>query len=296
LPADLLLNPGASSEAIQHHYDISNDFYRLWLDATLSYSGAMWAEGDTLERAQIRKLEHHIEQARAHGARRILDVGCGWGGILRRLVENHGVAHAVGLTLSEAQAEWVRSFNDPRIEVRVESWSEHRPPEPYDGIISIGAFEHFARLESSDEEKITGYRYFFQHCHEWLKPGGRLSLQTFAYGNARNREDVRNLAGTQFLAKEIFPETDPPHLADIAKAIGGSFEIETLRNDRRDYARTCKEWLKNLRSKRKEAVNLVGEQRVAMYERYLQLSAIGFATANLDLYRLTLCRIDTALK
>lgn len=294
MSATKVKNPGASSEAIQYHYDMGNEFYSLWLDPTLSYSCAMWEPGDTLEAAQLRKIDFHIEQSRARGAQRVLDVGCGWGGVLRRLVTSHGVEQAVGLTLSRAQAEWVAAFNIPTIEVRVESWSEHQPEGRYDAIISIGAFEHFARLDSSDAERVEGYRSFFLRCREWLKPGGRLSLQTFAYGSRRRREEGRQTSGTQFLATEIFPETDPPRLADIVAASDGIFEIEALRNDRKDYAATCLEWLRRLRARRDEAISLVGESAFARYERYLQLSTIGFDVGYLALFRITLSRTPTS--
>src|SRR5712692_2932993 len=147
-----IVNPGASSAAIQSHYDIGNDFYRLWLDRDLNYSAAMWEPDDTLDSAQLRKVDYHISQARAEGATRVLDVGCGWGAMLRRLVETRGVRWAVGLTLSNAQASWTRALGNPQIEVQVESWSDHHPTGPYDAIISIGAFEHFAKLEASEAE------------------------------------------------------------------------------------------------------------------------------------------------
>ncbi|MDQ4147111.1 MAG: cyclopropane-fatty-acyl-phospholipid synthase family protein [Pseudomonadota bacterium] len=288
--------PGASPEAIRHHYDISNPFYSLWLDPTLTYSAAMWEKEDTLESAQTRKIEFHIDQARAHGARRVLDVGCGWGSVLRRLVEAHGVDKAVGLTLSSAQAEWISSMNLPNVEVLVESWSDYRPAELFDAIISIGAFEHFARLEFSDAQKVEAYRTFFASCRDWLRPNGRLSLQTIAYGNIRQREDVKKLPAAQFLASEIFPESDPPRLADIAVATEGIFEIEAIRNDRKDYVRTCREWLKRLKKNRQEAIHLVGEDVFSRYERCLRLSTIGFDTGNLALLRITLHRIGSTIK
>src|SRR5688500_8349804 len=102
------VNRGASAEAIQYHYDVGNGFYQLWLDADLNYSCAMWHENDTLEEAQLRKLDHHIAAARAQGGARVLDIGCGWGSLMRRLVEHHGVDRAVGLTLSAQQADWIR--------------------------------------------------------------------------------------------------------------------------------------------------------------------------------------------
>jgi cyclopropane-fatty-acyl-phospholipid synthase len=279
-------NPGASAEAIQHHYDVSNEFYRLWLDSTNTYSAALWEDNDTLELAQIRKLDYHINQARASNAKRVLDVGCGWGSTLKRLVEVHGVQQAVGLTLSNSQAEWISSFNQPQIDARVESWSDHVPTAPYDAIISIGAFEHFAQLNLSQDEKIAGYRAFFQRCHEWLQPGGCISLQSISYENSR-REDF-----SQFYANEIFPESDLPRLADIATASERLFEVVALRNDREHYARTLRAWQKGLKANRTAAVNLVGEEVVSRYEKYLKFSIIGFHVGTMGLLRVTLRRID----
>ncbi len=281
---------GASAEAIQHHYDVSNDFYRLWLDPTSTYSSALWEENDNLESAQLRKIDFHIDQAQASGAKRVLDVGCGWGCTLKRLVEIHNVEQAVGLTLSKAQAKWIESFNQPQIEVVLKSWSDYMPQQAFDAIISIGAFEHFAKLELSKEQKIESYRTFFQRCHEWLKPGSYMSLQTIVYENSQ-REDF-----SQFITEEIFPETDLPHLAEIAQATEKIFEIVALRNDRKHYEQTLKAWLKNLKENRKKAINLVGEKMVARYEKYLSFSIIGFHTGSMNLSRIKLRRIDHSRK
>jgi cyclopropane-fatty-acyl-phospholipid synthase len=280
---------GASSEAIQHHYDVGNEFYRLWLDSALNYSCALWEENveyDALELAQLRKLDFHINQARARSAKRVLEIGCGWGSLLRRLVEVNGVEKAIGLTLSKAQLEWSALFEQPQIEVRLENWFHHSPKQPYDAIISIAAFEAFAKLGLSEAEKIDAYRKFFQRCHEWLKPGCWMSLQTIAYGNCGKKDMSR------FLATEIFPESDLPSLADIAKASERTFEIVALRNDREDYERTCKAWLSRLKANRAAAVNLVGEEVVSRYEKYLSFSSIGFKLGTMNLLRITLRRID----
>ena len=279
-------NPGASAEAIQHHYDVSNDFYRIWLDSTNTYSSALWEENDNLESDQLRKIDFHIERARAKGKKRVLDVGCGWGSTLKRLVEIHGVEHAVGLTLSNAQAEWIASFKHPQIEARLESWSDHSPKEPYDVIISIGAFEHFAKPEFSESQKLEGYRSFFEPCHQWLKPGSWMSLQTIAYGNCR-KEDM-----SKFILDDIFPESDLPTIADIAKGSEQIFEIVALQNDREHYERTLKVWLQRLKANKKEAVKLVGEEVVAKYEKYLSFCIIGFHIGTIDLLRISMRRID----
>ncbi|MCU0865528.1 MAG: cyclopropane-fatty-acyl-phospholipid synthase family protein [Planctomycetes bacterium] len=285
-----LPQPGASARAIRHHYDLGNDFYRLWLDRGMVYSGAKWAEGDDLERAQLRKLDHHIEAAAARGAARVLDIGCGWGALLERLVTQCGVVSAVGLTLSDAQAEFVRARALPGVEVRVESWADHEPPAPYDAIVSIGAFEHFARLDMSERQKVEAYAAFFRKAWSLLRPGGRMSLQTFAYGAGRTRAQAVAAASTRFLADEIFQETDPPTLANLAEAAVGAFEVVELSNDRLGYARTCKEWSGRLRARRAEAIDLVGAAAYERYQRYLDFAFLGFTSGNLDLYRVTLQR------
>lgn len=282
-------NPGASPEAIRFHYDIGNEFYRLFTDPTVCYSAALWEKDEpyeNLEKAQLRKLDYHIHEARAHKAKRVLDVGCGWGGMLRRLVEAHDCEQVVGLTLSNAQAQYLNSLEIPRAEIRVESWSDHEPKEPYDAIISLGAFEHFAKLEQPIEEKIAGYRAFFTRCHQWLKPGGWLALQTMAYGTMSREKP------NYFIAKDIFPESDLPYLADIIKATDHIFEIGRVRNDRLHYGRTYRAWYKNLRANREAAVKLVGEKLVSRYEEYFLTMVYGFELGQTDLLRISLHRID----
>jgi cyclopropane-fatty-acyl-phospholipid synthase len=279
----------ASSEAIRHHYDQSNEFFALWLDPTMCYSCAMWEEGVAdLETAQTRKLDYHLEQAGLNAGGTVLDVGCGWGGIIGRAVERFGASQAVGLTLSLAQHDWITAHPHPAVEVRLENWTDHRPTQRYDAITSVGAFEHFAQVDSTAEDRLRTYAAFFRRCREWLIPGGRLSLQTFAYASAKTRERNRQSAGTQFLASNIFPETDPPLLTEILTAAEDSFEVIRLRNDRLDYARTCEVWLERLSRRRAEAVELVGEKLVDRFATYLKLSHLGFAVGELHLYRVTL--------
>jgi len=280
---------GASTGAIQHHYDISNEFYQLWLDPTLTYSCALWDENesnDCLETAQLRKLDYYIEQARAKGVERVLEIGSGWGAMAKRLVEVHNVKQVTTLTLSQAQLDWIQSFDNPRIDIRLENWCDFDPSQPYDAIISVAAFEAFAKLGLSETEKIESYRHFFEKCHQCLKPGRLMSLQTIIYENA-NVETF-----SKFMGEEIFPESDLPHLSEIAKATQGLFEIIVLRNDRQHYERTVKVWLKNLKANRSKAIALVGEKVVSRYEKYLSFSAIGFYTGTMNLSRITLRRID----
>jgi cyclopropane-fatty-acyl-phospholipid synthase len=280
---------GAGSAAIRFHYDIGNEFWKVWLDPTMTYSCAMWESGDdNLETAQLRKLDYHVAQARAAGASRVLDVGCGWGSMLTHLVSSHNVEHVVGLTLSDAQAEHLRGIAHDNVEVFVRSWSDYEPAAPFDAIISIGAFEHFARQGLSPQEQIEAYRRFFGACRNWLKPGGRLSLQTIAYGDIPRDRPLRD----RFIVDQIFPESELPRLADIARAAEMVLEIESVRNDRDDYVKTLRAWFDRLRARRAEAIAASSEDVVVRYERYLRMFAHSFELGAFTLLRLTMRRID----
>lgn len=272
-----------AAAAIRHHYDVGNAFYSLWLDRSLTYSCAIWAgPGDTLEAAQERKLRFHLDAVRADSADSVLDIGCGWGSLLERLATAHRVRRAVGLTLSEKQAAFVRSRGHPGVHVHTENWLHHQPDARFDGIVSIGAFEHFATPDDTPAEKIRVYREFFTRCRDWLREDGVLSLQTIAYANMSREE------ASSFIQREIFPNADLPTLAEITTAADRLFEVRSMHNGRLDYARTCAEWARRLRARRDEAAQLAGPETVARYERYLKHSALGFRMGKICLLRIVL--------
>jgi cyclopropane-fatty-acyl-phospholipid synthase len=276
---------GASQSAIQAHYDVGNAFYGLWLDETLTYSAALWDGPDDardLGAAQRNKIAWHLASAEVTKARSVLDIGCGWGATLKACAALPNVERAIGLTLSKSQADHIVSESNPKLDVRLENWQEHHPTEPYDSILSIGAFEHFSKPTDDAGAKIAIYREFFRRCRRWLAPQGALSLQTIAYGSLRR--DDPNVS----LMSQIFPESDLPRLEEIVVACDGLFEIVTVRNDRMDYSRTCETWAKNLRARRAEAIALVGPEQVHRYERYLKLSGFGFLTGKIWLLRIKL--------
>jgi cyclopropane-fatty-acyl-phospholipid synthase len=290
------LYAGASPDAIRHHYDVGNEFFQLWLDKTMTYSCALWSDAsnrgdtDSLESAQTRKLDYLIEGARAAGAQRVLDVGCGWGSLLRRLVKHHAVGHVTGLTLSPLQADLITARGDQRVNVRVESWTEHQPKGQYDAILSIGAFEHFARFGLPRRRRVAAYRKFFARCRELLPPGGRLALQTNAKGgNVRiDRETATEL---RFVADRIFPESELPWCSEILEASERLFEVVDLRNDPEDYARTCAVWRANLEANHDAAVELVGPLLVEDYLKYLDVTVEHFRRRHLALLRLIYERV-----
>ena len=282
---------GASAEAIEHHYGTGNEYFKLWLDETMTYSCALWDPenaGQALGAAQLAKIDYHIEQARAQDADKVLDIGCGWGGVLDRLATVYNVNSSVGLTLSESQATWITEItDDPGIGVGLESWQDHDAPDAsYDSIISIGAFEHFANPDLDPDQKIGIYRDFFTKCNAWLKPRRWMSLQTVAYGNSLQKDFDK------FIAEEIFPETDTPRLWEIFAGSDRLFEVIQLRNDRDDYRRTLRAWYSNLKNRRDEAVAMKGEGEIRKFEQYLRLMAYMFEVGGLDLHRITFRKID----
>ncbi len=274
---------GGTEAAIRHHYDLSNTFYALWLDETMTYSCALWHDDEGPEQlaaAQYRKLDFHLDAAGAARARRLLDIGCGWGSLMARALDHTPVEHTTGLTLSDAQHQHILARGDTRIELRKESWIDHVPAELYDSIVSVGALEHFASPGDNRRQKIGLYQEFFRKCRSWLRPGGALSLQTIAYGTMGTDEN------SAFIREHIFPDAELPQPHELVEAASGTFELIALRNDRLHYARTCDVWYRNLRRRRTEAVAIVGEDKVRQYEAYLRMSAFGFNTGRVGLLRL----------
>lgn len=284
---------GGNAAAIQHHYDVSNAFYRLWLDPTMTYSSGLWPNDkldNNLEQSQIDKINWHLKAAGLKSAdavpqqspKALLDIGCGWGALMRSHLTQHENNTAVGLTLSHEQYQHIVDLQQPNLQVREESWIDHMPDRAYDGIVSIGAFEHFAQPETSSKEKIAVYGEFFERCQRWLKPKGKLSLQTIAYGSLSAKD--KNV----FTQTEIFPDSELPRPGEIFAASDGLFEVATYRNDRLHYGKTCDLWLANLRGQRGAIEADFGAALYEKYEKYLKLAVAGFYFGQILLLRMEL--------
>ncbi|MEH6376131.1 cyclopropane-fatty-acyl-phospholipid synthase family protein [Streptomyces sp. KLMMK] len=277
---------GVSRDAAQKHYDVSDEFFRIWLGPSLAYAAGLWEDGaDTLEKAQLRKTDYLLGQAGIRPGHRVLDIGCGYGAEMQRMVEEYDVDSVTGITLSESAVEWTRNLAIPRTEIRLENWIDHRPAQPYDAIICVEAMEHFARPGMSGRAKTRGYREFFSRCRSWLRPEGRLVIQTITWGH-RFPWDLDLLRGL-YLASKVYPECNPSYLSELQAAGDGLFDLVALRNDFDHYARTLRCWLENLDADRRRAAELVGEKKARDFERCMTTAVRAFSEGWLHLHRLT---------
>ena len=284
----------ASPAAVRAHYDVSNDFYALWLGPTMMYTSGLWNspadDPHDVEAACLRKIDFFAEQTQIVEAARVLDIGCGWGGNLRRVCDSHGVRRAVGLTLSPAQQQWLSERPISGAEIRLEDWNDHVPEQLYDAILSYGAFEHFARDGTAAVERVRAYRRFFASCFSWLKPGGRLGLESIAHDDAPDTAAPLGRGPLGDTVYEIFPESICPHLSELVLGFEPYFEIELLRSDSPDFARTMRLWHLALRAQEMKATDLVGTDVVRRFRRYLIASEVQFRAGTITNCRVVLRR------
>jgi cyclopropane-fatty-acyl-phospholipid synthase len=280
-------------DAIRHHYEVSNEFFHLVLGDSFTYSAGFYEPGEDdhadLARAQERKLDAFAELAGAGPGTHILDIGCGWGTALERVVNVHGADLAVGLTLSRTQVDWIEGLRNPRVRVHASSWEAHEPERPYDGIVCINAIEHFVRGGLPPREKLKRYRAFFRRCHTLLQPGGRMALHMISIGRPPvGRAVLRDMTS---VIREEFDGSHVPYLHELASSIQGLFEVDLVRDDRRDCARSMRVWRERLLARRDEAVALEGEAVVERFDRYLEVCTRMFGEGYFNDYRIGLVRI-----
>lgn len=282
---------GASRSAITYHYDIGRDIYSLILDPLLVYSAACWqADGRpaaSLEEAQLNKLNYHLDAAGVSQGSRLLDIGCGWGGLIRTACDHRRISHATGLTLSEDQFDHLKGLALPGTDVHLTSYEHFKPKQPYDAVISIGAFEHFVRPGMSQAQRLGIYEQFFNQVARWLAPGGRLSLQTIYWA------DVDREYADAIVPSDVFPESDLPFLAEIFESSRRSFEPIHMTIGTDDYIRTLMEWFKRLKARRASIEALAPDRELfRFFEDYFRTSIVGFRKRRIGLCRVAFRRLD----
>ena len=266
---------------IAHHYDVSNDFYRMVLGPSMTYSCAVFATARTsLEDAQAAKYELVSRKLELKPGMRLLDIGCGWGGMAMHAAREHGV-HAVGVTLSARQAEWAREAVrrerlDDRVEIRIQDYRDVRDA-PFDAISSIGMFEHVgaARLDE-----------YFTDCFALLRPGGRL----LNHGIAR-RPGRAAFSNRSFIDRYVFPDGELHEVGTVVSRIQkANFEVRNVEGLREHYGQTLRHWVANLEANWDDAVRLVGPGRARVWRLYMAASAINFEGARTQIHQVLAVR------
>ncbi|MCW2983568.1 MAG: class SAM-dependent methyltransferase [Conexibacter sp.] len=266
--------------AVRHHYDVSNEYFALFLDDSMTYSCAIFSRGaQSLEEAQWTKRELICTKLGLKEGERVLDVGCGWGAFAVHAAVEHGV-HVTGITLSEPQAQKARARAEEagvadRVEIKVMDWRELHAA-PFDAISSIGMVEHVG------SGNIDNYAHALQ---QFLKPGGRLLNHGIA--RLRHTDPEAGPLSERF----VFPDAAPLHLSRIAFAMeGAGLEVTHVEGFRMDYAETLKHWSDKFDSNLDEAIRLGGEERVRVWRLYLRAARRGFETGFLSVFQVLATR------
>ena len=257
--------------AIRYHYDVSNDFYRHWLDERMVYSCAYFKSGDeSLEQAQLQKLDHICRKLRLAPGDRFLDIGCGWGALVMRAAERYGV-HATGITLSENQhalaSERIRAAGlQERCKVLLQDYRDLAGEGVFDKIASVGMFEHVG-LKNLPE--------YFSAIHRLLAGGGIAMNHGITSVDTENREVGLGLG--EFVGKYVFPHGELPHLSlatrEISDAVLEVMDVETLRLH---YAKTLAHWSRRLEANLDAARAHAGDRRLRIWRLYLAGCAHAF--------------------
>ncbi|MBF6591446.1 MAG: class I SAM-dependent methyltransferase, partial [Ktedonobacterales bacterium] len=267
--------------AIRYHYDVGNHFYSLWLDARMVYSCAYFPTGtETLEDAQTAKLEYLCRKLRLRPGERLLDIGCGWGGLMLYAAQRYGV-QVLGVTLSEAQATLARNrivsagLGD-RCRVELRDYRDLNECEPFDKVVSVGMFEHVGRSQ------LPAY---FATAYRLLRPGGLFLNHGIASAypqpsRLRQRLVARWLLREgAFIQRYVFPDGEliPPSEA-IHYGEAAGFETRDVENLREHYTLTLRQWVRRLEAKHDDARHLVGERTYRVWRLYMSGAARAFAT------------------
>jgi cyclopropane-fatty-acyl-phospholipid synthase len=274
---------GRDAQAVRFHYDVGNDYYALWLDARLVYSCAYFPTGaEDLDAAQTAKLEHICRKLRLRPGERLLDIGCGWGGLVRYAAERYGV-EALGITLSARQAELAgaRIAADglaERCRVEVRDYRDLAPDAPFDKVVSVGMFEHVGRA------RLPAY---FAAAYRLTRPGGLLLNHGIAATPPRAGDGwlMRQLwRPGAFIGRYVFPDGEliPPGEA-ISYAEAAGWETRDVENLREHYARTLRHWVRRLEEHHEEAVALADERTYRVWRLYMAGSARSFAQGGIQL-------------
>jgi cyclopropane-fatty-acyl-phospholipid synthase len=274
----------SDSKAVRYHYDVSNDFYKLWLDKRRVYSCAYFKTlDDSLDLAQEQKLDHLCKKLNLQPGERLLDIGCGWGALIFWAAERYG-ARCVGITLSEQQYAYVQEqiaaqgLQD-RMEVRLQDYRDVPEDALFDKVVSVGMFEHVG---------VHMLPAYFSKIFRLLKPGGVVmnhGITSAAF------DDDQGSSGRDFIEKYVFPDGELTHVSKVIEVMARQgLEVLDTESLRRHYAQTLWHWVTGLEAHEDEARRLVGEDKYRIWRAYLGGFAYAFEAHWNNIYQILAAR------
>jgi cyclopropane-fatty-acyl-phospholipid synthase len=270
----------ADAAAISYHYDVSNDFYALWLDRNMVYSCGYFPTGtEDLDAAQEAKLDHICRKLRLAPGERLLDIGCGWGGLALWAARHYGVS-VLGVTLSEPQGEEARrrvavaGLSD-RVTIERGDYRDIKGEGVFDKIVSVGMYEHVG---------LANLPLYFGTIRRLLKTGGLLLNHGLTTGDPEGG-DI-GARGSSFIDRYVFPGGELPHLTGVVREVArAGLEPIDIENLRPHYALTLRHWVRRLEARQDEALTLAGPSRYRIWRIYMAGSALSFDRGWLSIHQ-----------
>ncbi len=276
---------GANRQAIAFHYDVSNEFYQLWLDPQMIYSCAYFkSANDTLELAQSNKLTHICRKLRLKPGERLLDIGCGWGALICWAARRYGV-HAHGITLSRAQYDYAQKrildegLQD-KVTVELRDYRDLKGTSLYDKVVSVGMFEHVG---------LKNLPVYFAVAQRLLKPGG-LFLN---HGITQDVEGWGKTVGARFINRYVFPDGELAMVSNVQRTMERTgLEILDVESLRAHYALTLRHWVRRLEANKAEALQHVTESVYRIWHLYMVACALQFEQGDIGIYQILTIKRD----
>jgi cyclopropane-fatty-acyl-phospholipid synthase len=286
---------GSNQTQVEVSYDVSNEFFRLWLDEAMFYTSAVFEhENQSLEEAQRNKMRILSDFAGINSTSKVLDIGCGWGSAIEYIAREFQCQRVHGITLSRSQMEEIQRRGTAGVSAEVQDYRTYDPEEKFSALISICMIDHLCSPQEARQGKaLEIYREYFKKAWEITEPGAKFGLQAIL----RNRvpRDRKDLTELHWVTHEIFPGGLNPRLEELIAAVNPYWEVVEVHTRRHHYKRTTAEWRRRLRAQEPKIRQTFGDKVFEDYDRYLSCCVTSFEKHYSSLTQMRLHRIDSVV-